>query len=393
MGITYDLFDSGLVSSIVFLIGMLIYDAANLYELGVLRPDAPDRWKNTAWINFWGAIAFVLESLSDVIWFTDKTSCYKKMGKERRISGCSINDPLLSKDRDLVSTMSVQSTQRRNPIHSIVSTRSIRGGRVFSQCSTTGLLLDEGEPNGLKTRITSANALILNEFKIEDVLNPKYSKAITASGSLDMISTTSLRPITRSRRSTFGKRRAGTSAGTTINTSEKTSWLDKIRWNLWSAVFFLIPSLFYLVQCLIDPYTMYCPWFVSLLDKWRVSDNQYLNTTNALAAYLFTFDSLINLMAWYTYIRRQDDVDWTFADWLFWADVFFVIASLFMVYNLYDLRKEVGIMSNGFWTLDALFYVIGSSRALQETRKLAQAEEKCQSFHTLQTSLGYFATA
>jgi len=333
MGFTYDVFDSGLFSSAMFLIAMLIYDSANLYEIGVLRPDAPDRAKNDGWISFWGAIAFVLESLSDIVWFIGESWCSKE-GKKKSVSKSSINDPLYSKERDVLQSMATlrSYSKERDVLQSIAtlrSVRSLRDEKVSSHGSSAALLLDDG-------------------------------------------------PVIRTVRKTFGKRRTCT---TIINTTKNRKDIPSfylIRWNLWSAVFFLIASLFFLAQSLIDQYTMYCPALVKLLEEWRVSNDEYYNITNDCASWLFTFDSLINIMAWWSLIRIQGE--WTCADWMLWADILFVFASIFEVYNIYDARKEVGIISNVFWTINAFVYVIGSSLALQETRKQAKENDLAASF-------------
>jgi len=316
--VTYDVFDSGLFSSAILLIGTLIYDTADLYEIGVWTPDSPDRVKNTAWFCFGGAIAFVVASLSEVIWVTG-WRCSKKPRKNRSVDGSSIHDPLMSKERDDVqSTAIMQSAQ------------SFRD-EIINSPGSAGVLLLDG------------------------------------------------RPVIRSARSTYGKLRTCTTITTISINSKDIPSFYLIRWNFWSAVFFLIPSLCYLAQFLIDPYTMYCPLFVKLLAELRLSDDEYYKITSDCSSWLFAFDSLINMMTWKSCIHIQGE--WTCADWmLFRADIFFVIASFSGVYNIYDARKEIGILSNVLWTINAFLWVIGSSLAFQETRKLAKENNLAHTF-------------
>jgi len=335
MGFTYDVFDSGLFSSTMFLIGMLIYDAADLYYIGVLNPDAPDYAKNCDWIYFWGATSFVLESLSDTIWLIDWSWCDKKPHRKKGYRS-TINDPLISsKDSERDVLQSATTTIR--------SVRSLRADSSSSHASAGALALDDG-------------------------------------------------PVGRSVRTTFGKRRM--CSGTFINIKgtdtmcKDIPWVYLIRWNLWSAVFFLIPSLLYIAQSLISPYTMYCPSLVKLLAEWRVSEDDYTYVTNAWAAWLFVIDSLINVMAWWSFIQIQGE--WTFADWNLWADITFIVSAVFQVFSIYDVRTVFGIISNFLWTFNAILYVIGSSLALQESRKLTKENNSAATF--LQPTKQYFAT-
>jgi len=340
MGLTYEVFDSGLFSSTMFLIGMLIYDAADLYDIGVLSQDAPDYTKNTAWIYFWGATAFVLESLSDIIWLLDWSWWYKMRRKKRTVNRSSINDPLLSKESERDVLQSAVTTTMRSAVTTMRSARSLRADTLSTSGSAGAIHLDDG-------------------------------------------------PVGRSVRTTFGKRRTCTMYTKRSKTMVKpTPWIYLIRWNLWSAVFFFIPSLLYLAQSLIDPHTIYCPSFVKLLSEWRVSEVDYFKVTNAWAAWLFTLDSLINVMAWWSFIRMEGE--WTCEDWMLWADISFIVSAVFQVYSVYDIRTEIGVISNAFWTINAILYVIGSSLALQEMRKLTKENDSTANF--LQPTKQYFAT-
>jgi len=340
MGLTYEVFDSGLFSSTMFLIGMLIYDAADLYDIGVLSQDAPDYTKNTAVIYFWGATAFILESLSDIIWLLDWSWCYEIRRKKSKVSRSSINDPLLSKESERDVLQSAVTTTMRSAVTTMRSARSLRADTLSSTGSTGAIHLDDG-------------------------------------------------PVGRSVRTTFGKRRTCTMYTKKSNiVSKATPWFYLIRWNLWSAVFFFIPSLLYLASSLIDPYTIYCPSLVKLLSEWRVSEEEYLKVTNDWAAWLFVLDSLINVMAWWSFIQMEGE--WRCDDWMLWADISFIFSAFFQVYGIYDIRTEIGVISNALWTINAILYVIGSSLALQEMRKLTKEKNSTANF--LQPTQHHFAT-
>lgn len=162
----------------------------------------------------------------------------------------------------------------------------------------------------------------------------------------------------------FGKRRRSSVV------SYRASWFDRIAWDLWSAVFFLIASLLFLAQWLIDPDTIYWPLLVELLVELKFSKEQFVKRTRLWSAYLYIFDALINITGWYSVSRCQKQ--FICADWLLWGEVSFLIGSVVNVYSEYDTRREVGMIGNVIWTFDGFLYVIASSRALKESRKLAK---------------------
>merc|ERR1712072_1314941 len=85
-------------------------------------------------------------------------------------------------------------------------------------------------------------------------------------------------------------------------------WVDKVHWDFWASCFFLIPSLFTLIQCFLDPNIVVWSW-LNVLRGSGMTDDDFAALCNKISASLYIFDGLLGLIGRYSYRRQVDPAD------------------------------------------------------------------------------------
>lgn len=148
-------------------------------------------------------------------------------------------------------------------------------------------------------------------------------------------------------------------------------WLDNVRFDIWAALFFVIPSMLYVIVAFLDANV--AAWFgFECLIGWSDRYGDYATQLDELAASLFVFDAVIGLTGRYSYRRctPMDERLHLFQPWkcegffeLDWAalgDLLFFIGGLVdcsLEFNSYDMTLDY--FTQTFWMMDALFYMVG----------------------------------
>mmetsp|Transcript_11007 Transcript_11007/g.18197 ORF Transcript_11007/g.18197 Transcript_11007/m.18197 type:complete len:319 (-) Transcript_11007:163-1119(-) len=136
--------------------------------------------------------------------------------------------------------------------------------------------------------------------------------------------------------------------------------LDRIDWDLWTAVFFCLPSLCAILACMADP------------NIARIESASIANIWNWSATLLYVVDGLLGLCGrWRERVRLGKDAppicgNWRLIDYLAWGDTMFLVGSLCDLYDQIHNSRVVSLVSYILWTFDALLYIMGSLRFLSQ---------------------------
>jgi len=168
--------------------------------------------------------------------------------------------------------------------------------------------------------------------------------------------------------------------------------LDEVQWGIWAALSFLISSIMYLIEALLDPNVGGDPswWHWLNWGQWKgMADAEYADFIDKLAAIGFLVNSIIGLLGRYSIIRQVPDDDklsimpctargFFSLDWAFWGDLLFFIGSICGVMQAFQEYNEAFDWAlNGTWFLNAVCYIIASYpvlRALLKSRTIAAAQ-------------------
>lgn len=140
-----------------------------------------------------------------------------------------------------------------------------------------------------------------------------------------------------------------------------TSMADRFRavdWELWSGVFFMIPSILYLAETLVDE-NIVGPRPAQALRKVGIDDSDFTAVCDWCGAWLFVLDSLLRGCARWCIDSQLDAEDklvrfriWTApsfssVDWMFWGDVMFVVAAVLSVFIKFYSTLALDAISSG----------------------------------------------
>jgi len=141
-----------------------------------------------------------------------------------------------------------------------------------------------------------------------------------------------------------------------------------VNWELWSGVFFMIPSIFYLAESLVDP-TIVGPHPAQALRKVGIDDSDFITVCDWCAVWLFVVDALLRLGACWCEDSELDASSrlirfrvWTASsfhslDWVFWGDIMFVAAAVLGVFIKFYPILALNAISSGLWTFDGVLYL------------------------------------
>jgi len=144
-----------------------------------------------------------------------------------------------------------------------------------------------------------------------------------------------------------------------------------VNWELWSAIFFLIPSILYLAEELVNP-NIVGAHPAALLRKVGIDDSAFIDVCDLCAEWLFVVDALLRYCARWCIDSESDASDrlirfrvWSASgfhaiDWMFWGDIMFVVGAVFGVFIKYYSTLALDAISSGLWTLDAVLYLIAA---------------------------------
>ena len=302
-------FDSGFASCFLFLVAMLLYIAAALYCYPVFffgdSSSSDPAICNS--MNFWGALLFVVESALDIAW-----------GLRTRLSLAFIR-------RALAKTPS--------PVAGPPAARGVAEAAAASAGPRDALLAGSNESSSSSSsRASSSRASSERAMSMILRLSSTGSRSSTAAAAAAA---------------------APESGGTLL------VW-DRIDWDLWAAVFFFVPSVFYLIEAT----------FPNALALGNVLD--------WAACLLFVLDSVIGCIGRWRYILATPPAErlwlvrvwharsWRELDWMAWGDIVFFFGSLVTVHNQISDSPISCICAYLMWTVDALFYLIGCTPWLCE---------------------------
>lgn len=146
-------------------------------------------------------------------------------------------------------------------------------------------------------------------------------------------------------------------------------WLDKVHWDVWASLVFLVASLFYLISAVFDV----GGWaWMDIFHSMGLNDEQFSSICSQIGAWLFVLDSFLCLAGRYTYRRTIAPRErliifrvWKLrgffqVDWAAWGDMFFFAGAVASIICQYDESSEaLSWFSEILWTFDALFYLFG----------------------------------
>jgi len=158
--------------------------------------------------------------------------------------------------------------------------------------------------------------------------------------------------------------------------SSNTCW-DTVNWELWSSVFFLIPSLLYLVEALADPNIKGIPMYQKLVLQ-GFDMGVFAKWLDWGAVIIFIVDGLLRLICrWRIRVNTAPSErlvllhvcaadDFLHIDWITWGDVLFLAGSLLGLFDELYKSALLSWTSLGLWTMDAILYLIGCIPLLQD---------------------------
>jgi len=150
--------------------------------------------------------------------------------------------------------------------------------------------------------------------------------------------------------------------------SSVASCFHGVDWEFWSIVFFLVPSIAYLLESLLDP-NVVGHELVGALNASVIDTVSFATACDWTAALLFVLDACLRLVAhWhfhaFTPSEEKDQLMYRACgmtiDVVGWADMVFLLGALVDVYGKLWKSLLVSTLSSGLWTVDALLYIIGS---------------------------------
>lgn len=163
-------------------------------------------------------------------------------------------------------------------------------------------------------------------------------------------------------------------------------WLDRIHWDFHAALWFLIPSVFYTVSSLLDPYVVVWSW-LNLLRGAGMSDDDYSVLCSDIAACIYIFDGLIGLIGRYSEVRQTPPDEQLFivkiwaakgffqVDWAAWGDICFFIGAVLGVAQQFLLDIVwLNWVVQLLWLADAMFYMLAcfpTMRTMTKNRVIA----------------------
>jgi len=161
-----------------------------------------------------------------------------------------------------------------------------------------------------------------------------------------------------------------------------------VNWELWSAVFFMIPSIFYLAEALVDP-NIVGQHPAQALRQVGVDDSKFITVCDWCAVSLFVLDAILRYCARWCIDSELDASSrlirfrvWTASsfhsiDWVFWGDVMFVAAAVLGVFIKFYSTLALSAISSGSWTFDAVLYLNGAVSEWRSRKDDDAIEEVC----------------
>lgn len=148
--------------------------------------------------------------------------------------------------------------------------------------------------------------------------------------------------------------------------------LRRTNWEFWSGVFFLIPSICYLAETLVDPNVVGL-YPAHILRKAGIDSSTFISVCDWCGASLFVVDALIRYGA-----QLCNDSEhhvgnslvrfnvWTASsfwsiDWALWGDVMFVCAAVLgLCIKFSPGNVALAAISSGVWTFDAVLCIFAA---------------------------------
>lgn len=167
-------------------------------------------------------------------------------------------------------------------------------------------------------------------------------------------------------------------------------WLDKVHWDIWASLVFLVASFFYLISAVFAV----GGWrWMDIFHNMGVKDSEFSSVCSQLGAWLFLFDSFLCLAGRYTYRRTIAPRErliifrlWKLrgffqVDWAAWGDMFFFVGAVASITEEYHEIEPLNWLSEILWTFDALFYLcaclpslVGSVQCSLQARAAAKSQ-------------------
>lgn len=151
-------------------------------------------------------------------------------------------------------------------------------------------------------------------------------------------------------------------------TSYRAPWLDKLHWDVWAAVGFLIGSLFYLAAAYFDEGATWA--WMDVVRYCGLSDDEISSVCDQAGAWIFFFDSLICIAGRWSYRRTIAPKDrlilvqvWRLRgffqlDWAAWGDGFYVVGAIASIFAQYNPDSNfLNWASELLWTFDSISYL------------------------------------
>jgi hypothetical protein len=148
--------------------------------------------------------------------------------------------------------------------------------------------------------------------------------------------------------------------------------LRAVNWELWSGVFFMIPSIFYLAETLVDP-NIVGQGPAQALRAAGVDVSTFTSVCDWCGASLFVVDAVMRYCAqWCSAPEFDADSSlvrfkvWTASsfssiDWMLWGDIMFVVAAVLGLCIKFSPESLVlAAISSGTWTFDAILYMFAA---------------------------------
>lgn len=145
--------------------------------------------------------------------------------------------------------------------------------------------------------------------------------------------------------------------------------LVAVHWDFWSALFFLIPSLFTTVQSLLDPNIAVWSW-LNVFHSTGMLNDEFSHLCGLISATLYIFDSILSLLNRYACRRQIARADrllicqvWRACgpfdiDWAAWGDLMFFVGAVAGLWQAFFPVVWLTLVSYLLWLFNGLLYLV-----------------------------------
>lgn len=142
-------------------------------------------------------------------------------------------------------------------------------------------------------------------------------------------------------------------------------WLDKVHWDVWIALWFLIPSVLYFMESLLDPNVVVLSW-LNFMSSSGMSNAVFISWCDKVGGYAFVYDAILSLLGRYSSIRGVAPAErlvvfqfWKARfflefDWGTWSEPLFCLGAAFQLWGSYKRAEWLDWSCNCIWLVNAI---------------------------------------